>query len=149
MDLKIKHSKCEFFKSKVYYLGYLIGTNGVLPLLKKFTTKEALESPQHIDELWQFLGLVRFYKKFIPFFANVTACLNTMLRKGAVFKWTEQCNNAFNLLKSELVKMPRLQYPNPSKAFKPFTNASKHSYTGILHQEEVSNQANAVPNLVP
>ena len=28
-DLKIKCSKCEFFKGKVHYLGYLVGTNGV------------------------------------------------------------------------------------------------------------------------
>ena len=59
-----------------------------------------------------------------------------MLRKGAVFEWTEQCYNAFNLLKSELVKMPRLKYPNPNKAFKLFTNVSKHSYSSVLHQEE-------------
>ena len=57
-------------------------------------------------------------------------------RKGAVFKWTEQCSNAFGLLKSELVKRPRLQYPNPNKQFMLFTDASKHSYSGILHQEE-------------
>ena len=49
-----------------------------------------------------------------------------MLRKGAVFKWTEQCGNGFKLLKSELVKMPRLQYPNPNKPFMMFTDASKH-----------------------
>ena len=71
-----------------------------------------------------------------------------MLRKGVVFKWTEQCNNAFNLLKSELVKMPRLQCLNPNKTFKLFTNMSKHSYSGIPHQEEICNEANAVPNLV-
>ena len=45
--------------------------------------------------------------------------------------------------------MPRLQYPNPNKAFKLFTDTSKHSYSCILHQEEVSDQANALPNLVP
>ena len=50
---------------------------------------------------------------------------------------------------SNLVKMPRLHYPNPNEAFKLFTNASKHSYSGILHQEEIPNEANAVPSLVP
>ena len=110
LDLKIKHSKCEFFKSKVHYVGYLVGTNGLQPLPEKVATIQALEPPRNIEELWHFLGLVGFFRKFIPFFANVNACLNTMLRKGAVFKWTEQYNNAFNLLKSDLVKMPRLQY---------------------------------------
>ena len=103
-DLKIKCSKCEFFKSKVHYLGYLLGTDSVQPLPEKVPATEALEPPQNTEQLWHFLGPIRFYRKFIPFFANITACLNTMLRKGAAFNWTDQCNNAFNLLKSELLK---------------------------------------------
>ena len=63
--------------------------------------------------------------------------------------WTKQCKSAFKLLKSALDEMPQLQYPNPRKPFKLFMDASKHSYSGILHQEEVSNQLKAEPNLVP
>ena len=44
-DLKIKCSKCEFFKSKVHYLGYLVGTDGVQPLPEKVTTTKPLEPP--------------------------------------------------------------------------------------------------------
>ena len=102
-DLKIKHSKCEFIKSKVHYLGDLVGANGIQPLPEKVADIEALEPPQNIEELWHFLGLIGFYRKFIPFFTNVTACLNVMLRKGAVFDWTEWYNNAFNLLKVRVV----------------------------------------------
>ena len=98
-------------KTKVNYLGFLVGTNGVQPLPKKVTAIEAPEPPKDIDELHQFFGLVGFYRKLTPFFTNLTTCFNTMLRKGAVFKGTEQCGNAFKLLKSELVKMPTLQYP--------------------------------------
>ena len=72
-----------------------------------------------------------------------------MLQKGAAFMWTKQCNNVFNLLKSDLVKMPKLQYPNLNKPFKLFMDVSKHSYLGILHQEEVFKQPNVEPNLVP
>ena len=78
-NLKIKCSKCEFFKSKVHHLGYLEGTNGVQPLPEKVATIQALELPKDIKELWHFLGLVGFYRKLIPFFVNITACLNTML----------------------------------------------------------------------
>ena len=98
------------------------------PLPKKVTAIEALEPRKDIDELRQFFGLVGFYRKFIPFFVDVTACLNTMLRKGAVFKWTDQCGNAFRLLKLELVKMPRLKNPNPNKPFMLFTDASKQLF---------------------
>ena len=84
---------------------------------------------------------------FNPFFVDITACLNSMLRKGTVFTWTEQCNNAFKLLRSELVKMPRLQYPNPNKPFKVVT--VEHSYSGILHHEETPNQPGAEVNVIP
>ena len=77
-------------------------------LSEKVTAIEELEPPKDIDELRQFLGfLVGFYRKFISFFTDVMVCLNTMLRKSAAFKWTEQYGNAFRLLKSKLVKMPR------------------------------------------
>ena len=136
-DLKIKCCKCEFFKSEVHYLGFLVCTDGVQPLLEKVAAIEALEPSKDIDELRQFLGLVGFYRKFIPFLHRCYSVhFNTMLRKGAVFKLTEWCNNAFRFLKSELVKLPRIQYPNPNKPFMLFTDTSKHSYSGILHQEE-------------
>ena len=147
-DFKIKCSKCEFFKSKAHYLGYLVGADGVQPLPEKVTAIEALDPPQNIKELWHFLGLIGFYRKFIPFFADIIAFPNDMLRKGVVFKWTEWCNKAFNLLKSELVKLLRLQYPNLNKIFKLFTDVSKQSYSGVLHQEEVPNKVNTAPKLV-
>ena len=76
------------------------------PLPEKVTAIGALEPPKDIEKLRHFLGLVGFYMKFMPLFVDVTACLKTMLWEGAVFMWTEQCGNAFKLLKSELVKCP-------------------------------------------
>ena len=118
-------------------------------LPEKVAAVEALEPPKDINELHQFLGLAGFYRKFIPFFTDGTTCLNTMLRKGVAFKWMEQCTNAFKLLKSGLVKMPTLQYPNPNKPFLLFTDASKHSYSSILHQEETTNNPGVEVNLIP
>ena len=114
-ELKTECSKCEFFKTKVYYLGFLVGTDGVQPLPEKVTAIEALQPPKDINKLRQFLGLVGFYRKFIPFFAGVTACLNAVLRKGVTFHGLHNAENAFKLLKAELVKIPALQYPNPKK----------------------------------
>ena len=46
VDLQIKYSKWKFFKSKVHYLGYLVGTNGFKPLPEKASPIEALKPPQ-------------------------------------------------------------------------------------------------------
>ena len=133
----------------MHYLCFLVGVDGVPPLPEKVLAIEALHPPKGITELRQFLGLGGFYRKYIPFFADVTPCLNTMLRKGATFHWTTQCKNAFKLLQDELVKMSALHYPNPNKQFKLFTDTSKHSYSGILHQEKMSNVSGTEASLIP
>ena len=65
--------------------------------------------------------------------------------KGKEFQWSEQCNNAFNILKEELCKMPSLEYPDPNKSFKLFTDASNYSYSGILHQAQHDEPDKLVP----
>ena len=144
-DLKIKCSKCTFFKSKVHYLAYLEGVDGVQPLLEKLEAIKKLLAPTNMDELCQFLGITGFYRKSVPLYADITNCLTKLLRKGNEFQWPEQCNNAFNILKEELCKMPSLQYPDPTKPFKLFTDTSNYSYSGILHQAKDKEPAQLIP----
>ena len=106
-------SKCEFFRSKVYYLGFLIGVNGVQPLPENAAMIHALKPPRNINELGHFLGLVGFYTKFIPFFADMNACLNKMLRKGATFKWTKQCKKCVQITKIRTSKINSFTIPKP------------------------------------
>lgn len=65
-NIKIKPSKCEWFKSQVEYLGYLVSQNGI----KKTPTfvQKLLDypQPQTVRELREFLGLINFQRKFIP-----------------------------------------------------------------------------------
>ena len=71
-----------------------------------------------------------------------------MLRKGDAFEWTEQCKNAFQLLKTELAKMSVLQYLNPNNPFKLFTDASKHSNSRIFHQEKEGQADTDEPEII-
>ena len=132
-DLKIKCSKCEFFKSKAYYLGYLVGANGVQPPGRKGHSHRGFGTTS------EHRGTT----------ALLRACWILQKIYFILHQWTEECNKAFDMLKSELVKMPRLQYPNPNKTLESFTDASKHSYSSVLHQEETPNKVNTVPKLVP
>ena len=144
-DLKIKKSKYEFFKSKVHYLGYLVGADGVEPLPEKLEAIQKLAAPQNMDELRQFLGLTGFYRKFVPFYADITKCLTRLLKKGMKFEWIEQCKSAFNTLIKELCMAPMLQYPDPNKPFELFTDASHYCYSGILHQARKEDPEQLIP----
>ena len=55
-----------------------------------------------------------------------------MTKKGAVFKWTKECDNEFKLLKEKLMEEPVLISPQVNKDYVIHCNASKYSYSGIL-----------------
>ena len=119
--------------------------DGLKPLPEKLEAIKKLLAPTNMNELCQFLAITGFYRKCVHFYANITNCLTKLLRKGAEFQWSKQCNNAFNILKEELCKMPSLQYPDPNKPFKLFTDASNYSYSGILHQAQDEEPDQLIP----
>ena len=70
-DLKLKDSKCNYFKTHVQYLGHLVSGNGVRPLPEKLESVKKMPAPTTPKETKQFLGLVGYYRKFIPRFADI------------------------------------------------------------------------------
>ena len=65
-DLKMKRSKCNFFKKHIHYLGHLISANGIRPLKDKLDTICDMPAPHNSKEVKQFLSLVSYYRKFVP-----------------------------------------------------------------------------------
>ena len=133
-ELKIKASKCEVFKSHVCYLGFLIGESGIRCNKSKVEAINKITTPMSIKEVRHFNGMCSYYQKFIPHFSDITKCFNDMTKKGAVFKWTSECDNAFKLLKEKLMEKPMLISPQVNKDYVIHCDASKFSYSGILQQ---------------
>ena len=71
-DLKMKRSKCDFFKKHIHYLGHLISANGIRPLKDKLDTIHDMPAPRNSKEVKQFLGLAGYYRKFVPQFADLS-----------------------------------------------------------------------------
>ena len=69
-DLKMKRSKCDFFQKHIHYLGHLISADGIRPLKDKLDTIRDMPAPRNSKEVKQFLGLVGYYRKFVPRFAD-------------------------------------------------------------------------------
>ena len=59
--LKLKESKCDFFKSEIHYLGHLISDKGIQPLPEKLDTIQNMPRPWTPKEIKQFLGLTGYY----------------------------------------------------------------------------------------
>ena len=70
--LIMKHSKCDFFKSEIHYLGHLISPEGISPLPNKLDSIRHMPVPNSAKEIKQFLGLTSYYRKFVPRFTDIS-----------------------------------------------------------------------------
>ena len=132
--LKMKHSKCDFFKSEIHYLGHLISPEGISPLPNKLDSIRHMPVPNSAKEIKQFLGLTGYYRKFVPRFADISRPLTTLTKKDAKFEWTSACQKSFELLKEALCGEPVLKYADTSKPYTLYTDASKYGWAGVLTQ---------------
>ena len=136
--LKMKRSKCDFFKSEIHYLGHLISPEGISPLPNKLDSIKHMPMPNSAKEIKQFLGLTGYYRKFVPRFADISRPLTTLTKKDAKFEWTSTCQKSFELLKEALCGEPVLKYADTSKPYTLYTDASKYGWAGILTQPHVT-----------
>ena len=132
--LKLKLEKCCFFKKHIQYLGHLISADGIQPLPEKLESITKMPAPRNPKEVKQFLGLVGYYRKFVPRFADISRVLTHLTKKDVEFKWTPECKNCFQILKEFLQQAPILQYPDPQASYTLYTDASKYAYAGMLMQ---------------
>ena len=132
--LKLKLEKCCFFKKHIQYLGHLISAEGIQPLPEKLESIAKMPVPKNPKEVKQFLGLVGYYRKFIPRFADISRLLTHLTKKDVEFNWTPECENCFQILKEFLQQAPILKYPDPQANYTLYTDASKYAYAGVLTQ---------------
>ena len=132
--LKLKLEKCCFFKRHIQYLGHLISADSIQPLPEKLESIAKMPAPKNPKEVKQFLGLVGYYRKFVPRFADISRVLTHRTKKDVEFNWTTECKNCFQILKEFLQQAPILRYPDPQANYTLYTDASKYAYAGVLIQ---------------
>ena len=125
-DLKLKESKCDFFKKEIHYLGHLISVSSIQPLPEKLDSICNMPKPRSPKEIKQFLGLTGYYRKFVPRFSDMARPLTKLLAHDCEFEWTKQCDLSFQMLKDTLCSAPILKYPDTSKLYTLYTDASKY-----------------------
>ena len=133
--LKMKREKCDFFKKHIQYLGHLIAEDGFTPLPEKLESIRNMPRPKTPKEVKQFLGLIGYYRKFVPRFSDIARSLTNLTRHDTEFIWTEKCDKAFKHLKELLTKHPILRYPDPGRGYTLFTDASGIGWAEVLTQE--------------
>ena len=89
---------------------------------------------QNAKQVKQFLGLVGYYRKFVPCFSDIARPLTQLTQRNKGFNWTTECDKCFHVLKDYLREAPILRYPDPSADNILYTDTSKYAYTGVLTQ---------------
>jgi hypothetical protein len=162
-NLKLGPDKCKFGFEEIKFLGHIIGKNGIKTDPAKIEKVKNYPKPVNLTQLRGFLGLAKYYRKFIKDFAKIAKPLNDLtkgftakpreIRDGIKMKrkksemekskmdnefmnkWEEKQERAFNLLKEKLITSPVLIYPDFEKEFILYTDASKIALGAILHQK--------------
>ena len=133
--LKMKRVKCDFFKRHIQYLVHLIAEDGFTPLPEKLVSIRNMPRPKTPKEVKQFLGLIGYYRKFVPRFSDIARSLTNLTRHDTEFACSEKCNKAFKHLKELLMQHPILRYPDPERPYTLLTDASGIGWAGVLTQE--------------
>ena len=133
-SLKIKLKKCSFFQQSTNYLGFIITPEGVKPNPEKVEAIRKMAPPTTVKEVRGFIGLTSYYRRFIPNFSKIAEPILDLTKKFARFKWSPECQKAFDFIKESLSVVPLLAYPDTSKPYTLYTDASDTCIGSCLTQ---------------
>lgn len=141
---KLKIEKCKFAANSVKYLGHFIQENQISPAQENLTAIRKLKRPTDKTGVRSVLGSINFYLKYIENSAEKFEPLHKLLRKNAEFKWTEECEESFNLIKEYLCSSPILAIYDIGKDVVIETDASYKGIGAALKQPQADGRLHPV-----
>ena len=132
--LKLKPTKCDFCALQVEFLGHIVSAEGVQTDPSKTEKVAQWPTPTSRREVQQFLGLANYYRRFVKDFAAIAKPLHRLTEKTVKFKWTNECQTAFEEIRRRLVTAPILAFPDYERAFILDTDASDIGIGAVLSQ---------------
>lgn len=128
--------KCEFNKSSVEFLGFILSSDGISMAPDKLSTIADWPTPSNPTDIQSFMGFVNFYRRFIPRLSVIAAPLTDLTKKDVGWTWSSDCNTAFEGLKSLFLAAPILRHFDPLRPIVLTTDASLFGIAGVLSQHD-------------
>ena len=140
--LKLKPSKCEFFKDRISYLGHIVSKDGVETDPKKIQVIVDWPVPKTMYDVRSFLGFSNYYRKFMYRYSQIAKPLNNLIlgentkKKKAPVDWQKCHQEAFDKLKGLCSKAQILAYADYTKPFRVYTDASEIGLGAVISQKQ-------------
>ena len=143
--LRISPLKCKFGATSMEFLGHLINQDGISPLLEKVAALRSYETPTTAKELRHYLGMIIFYRRFVPRSAETLQHLYGLLKdinslpKNARISWSSEKLQAFQRSKSNLADASYLAYPAFDEPLYLAADTSDSAVAAALYQKFAAN----------
>ena len=132
--LSMKLSKCHFVAKEIQYLGHILGKEGIKPVPAKTEAIKVMHPPVNPKQVRTFLRLVGYYRKFIKNFTKIAKPLTMLARIDVKFEWKEIHQDALTKLKEAIIQAPILRYPDTTKPYIVYMDASDEACGAQLSQ---------------
>lgn len=132
--LHANRAKCHFACPKVKYLGHYITSSGLEVDPAKVKAIEQIPPPKGVKQVQSFLQTCSWYRRYIPHFAEISRPLSNLTKKSSSWKWGQEEQAAFELLKKSLISPPVLKQVDETKPFVLRTDASNYALGAVLIQ---------------
>ena len=134
--LLLQPLKCQFIRKEIHFLGHVLTSQGLKTSEHHVRAVREFKVPADVREVRQFLGLASYYRRFIQSFAKIAHPLHGLTKKGALFDWNVECQEAFDTLKKKLTESPVLSYPRFDRGFTLETDASGLGLGAVVSQTQ-------------
>ena len=131
-NITLNGTKCELFKRELNYLGHKITEEGIHPTEEKIQAIRNMKRPEDVKELQSMLGIVNFYRRFLPNLSTKLQPLNKLLQKEVCWKWTKDCEKVFQQLKTALTEKDVLVHYDGDKPLKLSCDASAYGLGAVI-----------------
>lgn len=129
-----KRSKCTFAVGSIEYLGHIVSGEGVATKPSKIQDVLDWPVPKNVSKLRGFLGLTRYYRRFVKGYGTICRPLHDLLKKNS-YQWGVEQQKAFDNLKEVMTSCPVLALPNFNQPFVLETDACGTRIGVVLMQE--------------
>jgi hypothetical protein len=126
--------KVQLCRRRLKFLGFVIEDGKIFPNPEKVECIRNFPVPKSSSKVQSFLGLMGFYRRFIPDLSTIAKPLMNLNKKGVKFKWTEECQQSFETLINSITELTNLHLPDLNKEFVITTDASTTGLGAVLSQ---------------